>query len=71
MIQNKILSIIDGIAALDPIYAAPARVALEKGLHPIAVDYFQSITRKALFVEIAGPNMMQQIIPAEMFFRDN
>ena len=71
MIGDKILSTIDGVAGLDPIFAAPSRIALEKGFHPIRVDYFQKKTRKTLFIEITGPNMNQQNVTAGMLFRDN
>jgi len=70
-VSNEILSILSGTAGLDPIFAAPSRIALEAGFHPIAIDYFQNKTRKALFVEISGPNMKQQDIPVDLLFRES
>ena len=49
---GKIVSEINGKAGLDPIFAAPSRIALSKGFHSFEIEYFQSVTRNSLFVEI-------------------
>ena len=40
-IGGKIVSEINGKAGLDPIFAAPSRIALSKGFHSFEIEYFQ------------------------------
>jgi hypothetical protein len=43
------------------------RAALAKGMHPIRLDYFySSIFEKVLLLEMAGPGIERQEIPANM-----
>ena len=44
------------------------RIALQAGLHPITVLYFQRTGGMDFEVSISGPNMEKQIIPASMLF---
>ncbi|MDB4885174.1 MAG: beta-galactosidase/beta-glucuronidase [Gemmatimonadetes bacterium] len=46
------------------------QVALQAGLHPITVGYFQAYGPMALEMFIEGPGMARQRIPASMLFRD-
>ena len=68
-IGGKIISEINGKAGLDPIFAAPSRIALSKGFHSFEIEYFQSITRNSLFVEIESNDINQQVIPSKMLFK--
>ena len=68
-IGGKIVSEIDGKAGLDPIFAAPSRIALSKGFHSFEIEYFQSVTRNSLFVEIESSEIAKQVIPASMLFK--
>ena len=63
------ISEINGKAGLDPIFAAPSRIALDKGFHSFELEYFQSITRNSLFVEIESDDIAKQVIPPAMFFK--
>lgn len=49
---------------------ASGHIALDVGLHPIAVRYFQSGGEKGLTLEYAGPNIEKQPIPANVLFFD-
>jgi hypothetical protein len=42
------------------------QIALEPGLHPLRLEYFQAGAAKALEVHVAGPGMPRQQIPVEM-----
>ena len=44
-------------------------VALEAGLHPISVSYFQHDNEHGLEVSYSGPRIEKQPIPAEVLFR--
>ena len=68
-IGNKMISEINGKAGLDPIFAAPSRIALDKGFHSFELEYFQSITRNSLFVEIESDDIAKQVIPPSMLFK--
>ena len=68
-IGGKIISEINGKAGLDPIFAAPSRIALSKGFHSFEIEYFQSVTRNSLFVEIESSEIAKQVIPASMLFK--
>jgi len=68
-IGGKIVSEINGKAGLDPIFAAPSRIALSKGFHSFEIEYFQSVTRNSLFVEIESSEIAKQVIPASMLFK--
>ena len=68
-IGGKTISEINGKAGLDPIFAAPSRIALEKGFHSFEIEYFQNITRSSLFVEIESSDIPVQRIPASMLFK--
>jgi hypothetical protein len=46
------------------------QVALQAGLHPITVGYFQGYGPMALEMYIEGPGMRRQRIPASMLFHD-
>ena len=68
-IGGKIVSEINGKAGLDPIFAAPSRIALSKGFHSFEIEYFQSVTRNSLFVEIESSEIVKQVIPSSMLFK--
>jgi hexosaminidase len=44
------------------------QIALQAGLHPITVGYFQAYGPMALELYIEGPGVPRQIIPARMLF---
>jgi hypothetical protein len=46
------------------------QIALQAGLHPITVGYFQAYGPMALALYIEGPGMPRQRIPASMLFHD-
>ena len=68
-IGAKMISEINGKAGLDPIFAAPSRIALDKGFHSFEIEYFQSMTRNSLFVEIESDGIAKQVIPPSMLFK--
>ena len=68
-IGDKMISEINGKAGLDPIFAAPSRIALDKGFHSFELEYFQSFTRNSLFVEIESDDIVKQVIPSSMLFK--
>jgi len=68
-IGDEIISEINGTAGLDPIFAAPSRIALEEGYHTFEIEYFQKITRSSLFVEIESDEITKQNIPISMLYR--
>ena len=45
-------------------------IALQAGLHPITVTYFQAYGPKALELLVEGPGMPRQRVPASMLSRD-
>ena len=46
------------------------RIALQAGLHPITVTFFQAYGPRALELYIEGPGVRRQQIPASMLFHD-
>jgi hypothetical protein len=46
------------------------QVALQAGLHPITIGYFQAYGPMALELFIEGPGMRRQRVPASMLFHD-
>ena len=46
------------------------QIALQAGLHPITVTFFQAYGPRALELYIEGPGVRRQQIPASMLFRD-
>ena len=46
------------------------QIALQAGLHPITVTYFQAYGPRALELYVEGPGLPRQRVPASMFFRD-
>jgi hypothetical protein len=45
-------------------------IALQAGLHPVTVTYFQAYGPRALELFVEGPGVRRQPIPASMLFRD-
>jgi alpha-L-fucosidase len=45
-------------------------IALEAGLHPVTIDFFQRTGGITLDVSYSGPGIEKQSIPARAFFRD-
>ena len=45
-------------------------VALQAGLHPITVTYFQAYGPRALELQVEGPGLRRQPVPAGMLFHD-
>jgi hypothetical protein len=46
------------------------QIALQAGLHPITVTYFQAYGPRALQLFVEGPGMSRRPVPASMLFRD-
>jgi hypothetical protein len=46
------------------------QIALQAGLHPITVTFFQAYGPRALELYIEGPGVRRQQVPASMLFRD-
>ena len=46
------------------------QIALQAGLHPITLTYFQAYGPRALELYVEGPGMRRQRVPASMLFRD-
>ena len=46
------------------------RIALQAGLHPITLTYFQAYGPMALELHVEGPGVRRQQVPASMLFRD-
>jgi len=46
------------------------QIALQAGLHPITVTFFQAYGPRALELYVEGPGMRRRQIPASMLFRD-
>ena len=46
------------------------QIALQAGLHPITVTYFQAYGPRALELYVEGPGMARQRVPSSMLFRD-
>ncbi|MFL5561167.1 MAG: PA14 domain-containing protein [Gemmatimonadaceae bacterium] len=45
------------------------QVALQRGLHPVTISYFQAYGPMAMALYVEGPGMKKQRVPASMFFR--
>jgi alpha-mannosidase len=56
----------DGVHAGDEVTGS---IMLKKGLHTIALDYFEAAYGEELFIQIEGPGMKKQPIPPSMLFR--
>ena len=46
------------------------QIALQAGLHPITLTYFQAYGPRALELYVEGPGMRRQRVPASLLFRD-
>jgi hexosaminidase len=46
------------------------QIALEKGLHPLRIDYFEFEGWQGINLTLAGPDLPEQTVPAEWFFRE-
>ena len=45
------------------------QVALQRGVHPVTISYFQAYGPMAMALYVEGPGMKKQRVPASMFFR--
>ena len=45
-------------------------IALQRGLHPVTITYFQAYGPMAMELYVEGPGMRRQRVPASMFVRD-
>jgi hypothetical protein len=45
------------------------QAALQRGLHPVSITYFQAYGPMAMTLYVEGPGMKRQRVPASMFFR--
>jgi hypothetical protein len=46
------------------------QIALEKGLHPLRIDYFEFEGWQGISLAVAGPDLPEQSVPAEWLFRE-
>jgi len=47
------------------------QVALQRGLHPVTITYFQAYGPMAMALYVEGPGLKKQRVPASMFFRSD